>query len=167
MPVHTNTPLYLCMQRPHHHTCVYTGSLSHVYTEPLFTHMHVKALSHMCTQESHHPIRVHDPCPMCVHRDPINWYVPKDLSWIHPLHVRSQGHRVCTYRNPFLVYTQEPHHACTRDLITHMCTQTPSCMPLRDCITHCTHSNPIVHTPQELQPMCSHGALHLFSFLVL
>lgn len=52
---------------------IYTESLSYVslvYTETPFTHMHIKALSHMCTQEFHNHICVCDPCP--------NWYVHTD-----------------------------------------------------------------------------------------
>lgn len=54
---------------------IYTESpshVSHVYTETPFTHMHIKALSHMYTQEFHNRICVRDPCP--------NWYVHTDLS---------------------------------------------------------------------------------------
>lgn len=72
MPVHTNTPLYLYMQR----SCIYIQSpyhMYHMYTlRPPFTHMHIKALSHMCTQEFHNHICVRDPCP--------NWCVRMDLS---------------------------------------------------------------------------------------
>lgn len=51
---------------------IYTESVSHVYTETPSTHMHNKALSHMCTQKFHNRICVRDPCP--------NWYVHTDLS---------------------------------------------------------------------------------------
>lgn len=69
--MYTHIPLkHLCMQRPYHHTCIHRV-LSHVHTETPFTYMHIEALSYICTQESHH-MCVHDPCPMCVHRGPIN-----------------------------------------------------------------------------------------------
>ena len=54
--IHTQSPYHMC----------------HMYTETPSTHMHIKALSHLCTQEFHNHICVRDPCP--------NWYVHIDLS---------------------------------------------------------------------------------------
>lgn len=103
-------PLYLCMQRPSHiciqrvpipcihwdplHIFAHWGPIIPVYIGIPSSHTCSWPLSHVCTQG---PLQL-----VCTQGPVMDTSIARAIT--------GQGHRMCTYRNPFLVYTKEPHH---------------------------------------------------------
>lgn len=106
------------------HICTHRV-LSHVYTETPFTHMHIEALSHMCTVIPSSHVRSMALVPSVYTGAPSTGVCTKTChGYIHCtydhrdticLHIGTCS--MCIHRDPII--------CMQKNLITHMCTETP------------------------------------------